>query len=477
MMNAKNCIFALHVAAVIFLMFFFGHIEPFPNISPLGMKVLGIFASILYGWIMIDMGWPSILGLTALGLTNYLPMNTLLGQAFGSQTMVMIMALLFLAAFVQEAELTEVIVDYLLSRKISMGRPFVILFNFLLAAFIASLLSQAIAVLVIFLEIFRKMLQKTGIPAYDRTIPTFFVGLAVAINLGDVALPFKGGAIPGIGAYEAIIGRPMDFLGFSLFMVPMCLLVIACYALSCKYILRTNMSRLARYRHEADLSVLMTPRKKISLSAIIISLLLLLVYGVLPEGWQITEIARQLGLGGISMTILAVLLMIRVNGQPLMDLTKIARYFPWKVFFVLVVLFPIAACLASDQIGLKAILSNAATAVFSDLPGWLVVLFIVFLPALVSQFANNTVVVAVFVPIVCIMSQALPFQAEVLTCLVILGAALAMFFPAANPVNAILFAQKDLVTFRAEASTGFILCLLLGVFIALSGSAWSAIAF
>lgn len=473
----KKSVFLIHVCVIVFLMFFFGNLEPFPGLNPMSMKVIGVFAGVLYGWILIDIGWPSILGLVALGLTNYMPMNSLLAQAFGSQTMVMIIALLFLAAFVQQAELTEVIVDYLLSRKISTSRPFVLLFNFLLAAFIASLLSQAIAVLVIFLEIFRKMLQKTGIPAYDRTIPTFFVGMAVAVNLGDVALPFKGGAIPGIGAFEAITGTSMNFLGFTVFMLPLCILTLACYALACKYILRVDLAQLARYRHEGTAVAAITPYKKASLIAIVVSLLVLLLYGVLPQGWAVTKVLHQLGLGGVSMAILAVLLIVRIQGEPLMDLAKVAKFFPWKVFFVLVVLFPIAACLSSDSLGLKALLADSASVIFADLPRWLVVLFVVMLPALVSQVANNMVVVSIFVPIVCLLSQALGINPELLTCLVILGAALAMFFPAANPVNAILFAQKDLVTFKAEAGLGAVLCLILGLFIALFGSIWANIAF
>lgn len=473
----KKSLFIIHVCVILFLMFFFGYIEPFPGLNPMSMKVIGIFAGVLYGWILIDIGWPSILGLVALGLANYMSMNDLLAQAFGSQTMVMIIALLFLAAFVQQAELTEVIVNYLLSRKLSAGRPFIILFNFLLAGFIASILSQAIAVLVIFLEIFRKMLQKTGIPPYDRTVPTFFVGLAVAVNLGDVALPFKGGAIPGIGAYEAITGNSMNFFGFTMFMFPICILILACYAFACKYILRINLSHLAKYRHEDAPITSLTPYKKASLLAIILSLLVLLLYGILPEGWFITGIFRQLGLGGVSMAILAILLMIRIQGEPLMDLSKVAKFFPWKVFFVLVVLFPIAACLSSDSIGLKSLLGESASVIFADLPQWLVVLGVVMLPALVSQVANNMVVVSVFVPIVCILSQALPLNPEVLSCFVILGAALAMFFPAANPVNAILFAQKDIVTFKQEAGLGAILCLILGVLIAFFGSIWAQIAF
>ncbi|MDE7241079.1 SLC13 family permease, partial [Desulfovibrio sp.] len=301
------------------------------------MRVIGVFAGVIYGWIMIDIGWPSILGLVALCLTGYMPTGNLLATAFGSQTIVMILALLFLAAFVQQAELTEVIVDFLLSRKATVGKPFLILFNFLLAGFLAAVLSQCLAVLVIFLEIFKEIVRKTGLKPYSTAIPTFMVGMAFAIVIGDISLPFKGCAILGIGAYEAITGQTMNLASFTVFMFPMCLATIAFYVLVCKYIFRVDLSLLRNYRHEPSRGAVVTPFKKISLIAIIVSLALLLLPGIIPKDWAISGFFSQLGLGGLSMAILAVLMIIRVNGEALLDMTKVANFFPWKVFFVLVV--------------------------------------------------------------------------------------------------------------------------------------------
>ena len=38
---------------------------------PTGMKVLGVFLGLLYGWIFIGFIWPSLLGMLALGMTGY----------------------------------------------------------------------------------------------------------------------------------------------------------------------------------------------------------------------------------------------------------------------------------------------------------------------------------------------------------------------------------------------------------------------
>ena len=39
-------------------------------ITPMGMKAIGIFAGLIYGWIFIDLIWPSLLGLVLLSFTG-----------------------------------------------------------------------------------------------------------------------------------------------------------------------------------------------------------------------------------------------------------------------------------------------------------------------------------------------------------------------------------------------------------------------
>lgn len=115
------------------------------------------------------------------------------------------------------------------------------------------------------------------------------------------------------------------------------------------------------------------------------------------------------------MAVLACLLIIKVDGQPLMDLNKIAQFFPWKVFFVLVVLLPVAGALSSDAVDLKTLLSSMATSLLSGLPSFLVIFAIVLLPAILTQFANNMVVTSVFVTIICFMGSALPFNQSLMS--------------------------------------------------------------
>ena len=79
--NAKrNYLTYVHAIIMFVIMFGVGTLPTFGQVTPLGMKILGVFLGTMYGWIFIDLLWPSLIGLVVLGLTEY----TTIGEAFAS---------------------------------------------------------------------------------------------------------------------------------------------------------------------------------------------------------------------------------------------------------------------------------------------------------------------------------------------------------------------------------------------------------
>ncbi len=472
----KNLSYCLHSAVVLAFMFLFQFLPPVEPLTHVSMQVIGVFVGVIYGWVNVGLAWPSLVGVVALGCTDYMPMNTVLQTAFGTQTLVMILSLLLLAAFVQQADLTGVILDWLLGMESARGKPFLILFYFLIAGFLAALLSQSIAVFVIFLELFRDLMKKTGIKPYSSAVPAFFVGMGFALSFGDSALPFKGSGIVAMGAYQAITGTEMNLVHFVLFCMPLSVLCIGAYVLFCKYCMKVDLSPLRNYVHVKE-NVTLSLRKKVALTGVVGTLLFLLLPGVVPQSWGVYRIFAMLGLGGLSLLLLGILFMLRVEGEPLIDVGKIAPYFPWNVFFILVVLFPLANAISSDTVGLNAVISSAVSALLNNMPTALIMATVIFLAAYITNFANNMVICALFVTIVCFIRDSLPIHPEILSYLVVLSSSLSMFFPAANPINAIIFGQRDCVSFRQEFLHGFICCSFLCIVLLVSGYLWSKVIF
>ena len=59
----KDAMYFVHSLICLVIMFGFGQLPPMEPLTPLGMNLIGIFLGVLYGWIFIDIIWPSIAGL------------------------------------------------------------------------------------------------------------------------------------------------------------------------------------------------------------------------------------------------------------------------------------------------------------------------------------------------------------------------------------------------------------------------------
>ena len=71
----KKDLHFFNFAIIIVLMFGFGFLPPLSCITPLGMKVLGVFLGLLYGWFTEGFVWSSLLGMIAFCFMEYMMMS------------------------------------------------------------------------------------------------------------------------------------------------------------------------------------------------------------------------------------------------------------------------------------------------------------------------------------------------------------------------------------------------------------------
>lgn len=126
----KDSVYYVHVAIVMFFMFGFGKLPPVGPLTPIGMEGLGIFISLLWAWTFVDLLWPSLLSILAVGLTGYMPLKQAFFVAFGDDTVLMILFVFVFAAYMNMVGINRAIAYYFISRKIAIGKPYVIYLMF-----------------------------------------------------------------------------------------------------------------------------------------------------------------------------------------------------------------------------------------------------------------------------------------------------------------------------------------------------------
>ena len=94
-----------------------------PEVTPVGMEIIGIFIGTLYLWTTVDPLWSSLMSVAMIGLSSYKPMAALLVEFMGNVTVIQMLFLMLLAGALVTNKITMYIGRFFLTRKITNGRP------------------------------------------------------------------------------------------------------------------------------------------------------------------------------------------------------------------------------------------------------------------------------------------------------------------------------------------------------------------
>ena len=117
--NKKFDMKYVHFIIVMALMFLFRFVPPFGTITPYGMAIIGIFIGLIYGWSVDadNLIWTSMLGLVAVGMTDFGNAGKALASAFGNESVMLMLLAMFFLGMLQDSKLTEWFSNKLLGAK------------------------------------------------------------------------------------------------------------------------------------------------------------------------------------------------------------------------------------------------------------------------------------------------------------------------------------------------------------------------
>lgn len=81
----KKDLFYLHVIVYFLLTFAIGLLPPI-GVTSYGMKIIGVFLGLIYGWTFLGFVWPSLFSMVALGFTGYDTPPNIIAAGIGHPT-------------------------------------------------------------------------------------------------------------------------------------------------------------------------------------------------------------------------------------------------------------------------------------------------------------------------------------------------------------------------------------------------------
>lgn len=440
-LNGKTLI---NICVMLAIIFGFRLIPPADGLTADGLAVVGIFLGVLYGWLFIDMVWPSLIGLVILGATLPEPMDKVLGSAFGNNTVLLLLFFCMVASIINAAGIAEYVARKIISVPFLKGRPYVLVFMLSLAMIaLATMLTMTAAVLVAF-PLVKEVCRQYGYKPGDSFPMLLLLAMLFVADIAYMALPFK--SLPAIvfGIYSQMSGGQeinlAAYVGVCTIVLLLCIgFVIVLY----KYIIKPDVSLIITNSKNLTYDEKLTPYQQIILWSFVGLIVVLLLPNILPRDFVVTKFLRGLGNNGILLAWIGLYLAVGfIKGISIKEV--MSKSVTWPAIFLVVAVLKITG--AFEQTGVTQWLGAVAQPYMEGFNGQVFVLIIVVTATLATQLTNNNACAATLAPIAYTLAVAngnVDPQA-ILTC-VILSCTLGIATPAAATTSAILYGDTEWV--------------------------------
>lgn len=447
--KSMNSRFYLHSAIMLSIMFGFGYIPPTEPLTVVGMKILGVFLGMLYGWSFVDLIWPSLLGMIALGLSGYSSMVAVFKGGFGDDIFVMLLFTLIYSAYLNRSGFNQYIAQWFVSRKMAVGRPWIFsLMIFLTSYILGSALSMTAAIIITW-NIFYGICDTVGYKKGDKYPVYALVGIVVTTMLGYALFPFKPVQALLLAGIENICGATVDFFLYTAIMFVITGIALMGYLALGKFIFRPDVSLLStdKDHFQALRGQKMNPNQKIAAISFAAFLMMVLGPSILPN-FALMNLFKTLRITGSIILVLVILMFIKMkDGKSILDFNNAANdKMGWDVLILIAATMPTAGALAAPEAGIMDMLTHLLDPIFRDISPLLFGIIFVFFGALLTQIAHNLVLAALIPPIMCQFALPLGIDPATLGILVAFSLSVAIATPGASTPGALTYANREWIT-------------------------------
>jgi len=445
---------------VLFLMFGFKYLPAFGQVTPFGMAILGIFIGIIFGWLTLGFMMPSLCALLALAFSGaYENIGACFAASFGSSTIPMVIGCLFMMALMNILDLAEVIVGFLMNIKWIRKNMTVFFMFFFTASWITAIFSGFTFSIPLFVGIYSEMSKQAKIPQGSKVNSFVVCGLAFAGMLGNMSMPFKAVSVTIMGMLESFTGVTLSFVDYLLYISSFQVAAFIVYALVGRFVLRID--------YKVFTAVSVPKVKPTARQAAGLACMAVMMAGFILSTFPV-PVFSYLGLGGVGILTIIVMILITVDGKPLVKINEIAARFDWPMLFLMVVFTPFVSFVGSADAGITETIRIWVSPVLSVMPPILVVFLSIVGSVMVSNVLNNLPVAIIFISVMNVLTQSMTgIHAPAAIIAVVLASYLAYAMPSANPGTAMVFRYTDLIDPKVTIKTAFISSIFMALFTAL----------
>lgn len=402
--ETKDWVYWMHTVITIALMFGIGYLEPWGSLETIGMKVLGIFIGLLWGWTFIGFVWPSLLGILALGLSGYQTVNAVLTAGFGAPLNTVLCIFLFVfAAYMDKIGLSKIIANWFISRKICVGRPYVFTLMVFIAAYVLGATVSLFTAILLLFSIFYNVCDTLGYQKREKYPVFVLTGIVYSAMLGFALFPLKAVQVMVLGSLSTVSGGlTVDFGGFTVLTFAITVVCLAVWMLFGKFIVRPDLSNFdgvgdmfEELRH-----VSVNGEQKIAAFFLCLFMFAMFAPSILPKEFFVAKFFNTIGITGSLVFVLVLMAMLKVNGKVSFNFADCAKDgMNWEMIVMFAATMPVSAAMSNEDIGVIKFLVELLEPIFNNFNGLGFCVVFLIIGGLLTQVAHNLVLAALLTPV------------------------------------------------------------------------------
>jgi sodium-dependent dicarboxylate transporter 2/3/5 len=403
----------------------FGFLPAPAPMTPLGMKVVGMFLGIVVLWSTVDLIWPSLLGILVasfyakdifptLFYENGAAINGAISYSIGNFVVTFMIASLLLAAALQESGFTRRVTMWFLTRKLAKSSPWAFTAFFWLAALFVGCFIDAMPAAIFFVTLAHELIQELGYKKGDKYPMILLIGTVFAVNIAFGMTPISHPLIIILlTMFNNFTGVAIGMLQFMMVAVPIGLVAFALMFLFFRYVIKPDTSNFEGLDYDAVVG--QRPGKMGRKEAIVVVVFAIVVFvWILPGILQLIDPTIPLiaTLNSLTITfpaILAVviLLVTRVGGEPILDFSRGMAKVPWGAVLLVASVMVVGRGLTEEVTGVSAFVGSLFAPLVANLPAYFFVVILIAVLIALTGFTSN-------IPIgILLMAVSLPLAAKI----------------------------------------------------------------
>lgn len=370
-------------------------------ITAYGMKVVGIFVGLMFGWICLDLIYPSLLAVILMAFAGGTPVANGFYAGFAYEIVVIIFILCTFIQYIEHTGLDKILADWFINLKIMNGRPWLFVTAFMVLVFVFGYFLGIYATIFCIWPITYKICEELGYKKRSAFTSYMLFAVTYICGVGMVAKPFDAWCMIGLMPLSQHLGGyTINYTLYTVYMIILSIVIIATYLLIGKFVLKIDVEPLRNRQIVENFKIKLTSEQKIAAGFIAAFTVLMYLPSLVPADWAISKSLTQMGILGMGALLLVLLGVWRKDGRKLAEVDALAaKGVPWKIVFLMVGNCVVAAGLKSPDAGITTWIGTMFGPIVAGLSPFLFYIALVVIYGVATQFIHNVVLLSIFNPI------------------------------------------------------------------------------